>query len=470
MASSSSSRTLTIAGGLAVALLVLAGLAWSLGWVGGGESGLSVDVARAETRDVTQVVTAFGRAQPEVEVTISPDVSGEIVELPVQEGDPVQKGDLLARLNPENYRAQVERAEAQVSEARASISERRADSLQARLSYERKKGLYESDAISESEFEQARTAYRQAVARLEAARYRVESARANLRDAEERLAKTRIYAPMSGTVSKLNVESGERVVGTERVQGTEMMKIARLDQMELEVDVNENDVVNVAMDDSASIEIDAYPEETIRGRVTQIANSARVSGQGTQDQVTNFPVKVRVMETHNQAMRAAVGAGSDGVERPEVPGTPEPSLVLRPGMSGTVDIYTETAEEAVAVPIQAVTVRDFADLPGRSASGGEAGGEAGADDGGDSSGGGAGRPEEDLRKVVFVAAADTARMVEVTTGIADETHIVVRSGLDAGERVIVGPYSAVSRELEPGDRIRTGSGQEGGGGLLAGGL
>ena len=439
MASSSSStkRILLIVGGLLVLVIGIGVALRFSGVLGGGPEGTEVEVATAERRTITQVVTAFGRAQPEVEVTISPDVSGEIIELPIQEGDQVAKGDLLARLKPDNYVAQVERAQAEVSQARATLAERRADSLQARLEFDRQKKLYDKEVVSDADFEAARSTFQQTVARLEAARYQVESAEARLQDAQEQLDKTRIYAPMTGTVSKLNVEAGERVVGTSQMQGTEMMTVARLDQMELEVDVNENDVVNVALSDSAAIEVDAYPERSFRGLVTEIANSARVSGQGTQDQVTNFPVKVRVLDRHNTDVQVVTGDG--GVERQEVPSGPDAAPKLRPGMSGTVDIFTETVRDVIAVPIQAVTVRDFNEVKGNKSQPPE---DSGLD------------PEEDLRKVVFIADADTARMVEVTTGISDDSFIAVRSGLSGGERVIVGPYSAVSRELSPGDKVQ----------------
>jgi HlyD family secretion protein len=206
--------------------------------------------------------------------------------------------------------------------------------------------------------------------------------------------------------------------------------------MELVVDVNENDVVNVALDDSSSIEIDAYPERVFRGSVTEIANSARVSGEGTQDQVTNFPVKIRVLDLHNiDAQRVASASGN--ITRQEVPSGPDAPPNLRPGMSGTVDIYTETESDVVSVPIQAVTVRDFNALDGDSRNNETAIART-----------------EDLRRVVFIAQADTARMVEVETGISDDTHVSILSGLSGGESVIVGPYSAVSRELSEGDRIR----------------
>ena len=442
-------RTLYWGGGLLAVALVLGGVAWWMGWIGGEAPGRSVETETAQRRTLTQVVTAFGRAQPEVEVPISPDVSGEIVALPVQEGDVVQKGDLLARLKPDDYRAQLERQEAGVSEAKANLAERRADSVQTRRTYERKKQLYEKEVISESELQNAESSYRQAVARLQSARFRVESAKASLQDAREQLQKTRLYTPMSGTVSKLEVEVGERVVGTRQRAGTQMMKIARLNQMEMKVDVNENDVVNVAARDTATIEVDAYPDRTFRGVVTEIANSARIENQGSQQQVTNFPVTIRVLGDPNTGPAATRSSG--GISRPETPADSPSGPVLRPGMSGSVDIYTEMVENAVAVPIQAVTVRDFNEVG------------PGANDDSDHQ---SSTQDEDLRRVVFVASADTARMVEVSTGIADDTHMQVRSGLDGGERVITGPYKAVSQELGPGDKIQTDTENGGSGGQV----
>lgn len=443
-------RILYSIGGLLLVLLLVGGIGWRVGWFGGGEAGIRVETETATQRSITQVVTAFGRSQPEVEVSISPDVSGEIVALPVQEGDRVQKGDLLVELRPDDYRAQVKNQEALVAQQRATLAERRADSLQARRTYERQQKLYEKGVVSESEFEDAQSSYQQAVARVEAAQYQVESAEANLQDAREQLQKTRLFAPMDGTVSRLDVEVGERVVGTQERAGTEMMRIAKLDRMELEVDVNEGDVVNVANRDTATIEFDAYPNRSFRGRVTEIANSARIENEGSQNEVTNFPVTIRVLDDPNTGL---AGEDPGGVSRPEVPREQGTVPVLRPGMSGSVDIYTETIEDAVAVPIQAVTVRDFnavrtgADTTSREVD----------------------PTEEDLREVVFVAEADTARMVEVATGIADDTHIEVQSGLDGGETVVTGPYSAVSRELQPGSKIRTGPGPGAPGQVVAAG-
>ncbi|WP_103020832.1 efflux RND transporter periplasmic adaptor subunit [Salinibacter altiplanensis] len=439
---STSNRMLYAGGGLLLVLFVAGGLGWQLGWFGGGERGLSVEAEQAERRTITQVVTAFGRAQPEVEVEISPDVPGEIVELPVQEGDVVEQGDLLARLEAEDYRASVERAQAGVSEAKATLAQRRADSVQARRTYDRQKELYEKEVVPASDFEEAESTYEQAVAQLEAARFRVESTQADLQDAREQLQKTRIYAPMAGTITRLEVEEGERVVGTQQRAGTEMMRVSRLGQMELEVDVNESDVVNVASRDSATIEFDAHPDRSFQGAVTEIANSARIQNEGSQNEVTNFPVTIRVLNNPNTGLTS----GEQGaIARPEVPPTGGGSPVLRPGMSGAVDIYTETAEDAVAVPIQAVTVRDFA----------EARSGAPADTAGQD-----GEAAEDLRRVVFVAEGDSARMVEVNTGVADDTYMEIKAGLEGGETVITGPYSAISRNLEPGMKIRTG--EEGG--------
>src|SRR5690625_4502158 len=296
--SSATRRILFIIGGLIVLLVILGVVGSAAGWFG-GERAYAVETATAVVRPVTQTVTASGRVQPETEVKISPDVSGEIIELPVREGDRVSQGQLLARIQPDFYAAQVEQAQANVSQSRANMAQRRADLISAELEFNRQRELFERNVISQSDLERAESQYEVAKAGLEAAEYAVESAEARLREGREQLGKTAIYAPMNGTVSQLNVEMGERVVGTSQMAGTEMMRIARLDQMELEVDVNENDVVNVSLGDSARISVDAYPDRTFRGVVTEIANSARVTGAGSQEQVTNFPVKVRFIDDHN---------------------------------------------------------------------------------------------------------------------------------------------------------------------------
>lgn len=434
MARSKATRRLLIILAFMLGLVVVIGIGGRALGLFRPTAAIEVEVAKAERRDITQVVTASGRVQPEVEVKISPDVSGEIVELLVREGDRVERGQLLARIRPDFYEAQVQQAEAGLAQARAALKQREADLLRAEAEFTRQKVLFEKQAISASDFEASRTQYEVAKAALEAARYAVQSAEAQLREAREQLAKTMIYAPMGGIVSKLEVEQGERVVGTSQMAGTEMMRIARLDQMELEVEVNENDVVNISVGDTATIHIDAYPERTFRGVVTEIANSARISSQGTQEQVTNFPVKVRML-----GRVALPELGSSVVARAEeVPANAELLPPLRPGMSGTVDIYTKTVFGVVAVPIQAVTVRDFNRMRPE-------GQTAPADT--------ASNPlalKEDLRKVVFIVVNGQANMVEVQTGISDDTHIEITAGLQGGETVIIGPYRAVSQTLRPG--------------------
>lgn len=436
-------RLIYIILGLVGLLILLGVVAGATGMIGGGDKGLAVETAPVETRTLTQVVTASGKVQPEVEVIISPDVSGEVIDLPIREGDQVQRGQLLARIRPDFYVAQVEQAEAGVMQARATEAQRRADMLNAESEQKRQQDLYEKEVISESAYQQAQTAFEVSKAAYEAAQFSVQSAEARLRETRENLAKTTLYAPMNGTVSKLDIELGERVVGTSQMQGTEMMRIARLDQMELEIDVNENDVVNVVVGDTAAIEIDAYPERAFKGVVTEIANSARVSAAGTQEQVTNFPVKIRVLDPHNLEARTAAAAEGGVALNEEVTFTGSDQPNFRPGMSGTVDIYTQTVVDVIAVPIQSVTVRDFNQLENDDEEEGEEE-EAIA----------AGPKTEDLRKVVFLFEEGEAKMVEVETGITDETHIQVKTGLSGGESVIIGPYRAVSRTLEDGAKVR----------------
>jgi HlyD family secretion protein len=463
---SATKRILKIAGLLAGVLLVLVGAGFWMGFLGGGNEGTSVETAEVQRRDVTQTVTAFGRVQPEREIAISPDVPGEIVELAVQEGDRVRRGELLVKIEAKDYLAQAQQQRASVREARADLSGLRADSAQARQEYERKKKLFEKEMISRQEFETAEVAYEQAVSQLRSARYRVDQAQARLQESKERVQQTSIYAPIGGTVSKLTVEEGERVVGTDRQPGTEMMRVARLEQMEVEVDVNENDVVNVEMGDTASVEVDAYPERSFEAVVTEIANSARVSGEGTQEQITNFPVTLRLTSPHNLKTRRRTAsadsstASGAGLKQQEIAFGGQPVPTFRPGMSATVDISTHTVPDAVAVPIGAVTVRDFNKVqPQSDSSAAAASGSAPARK--QTSPGG--QRAEDLRKVVFQVEDGKARMTEVATGISDQTHIHVRSGLEAGETIVTGPYAAVSRTLRPGMAVRARNGGPSGG-------
>lgn len=434
-----------------VLLLVLAVVAAR--FMSGNNNGEEVEIATAQVRTITQTVTASGRVQPEVEIVISPDVSGEIVELPVVEGQKVRRNQLLTRIKPDFYRAQVEQAEANLSQTRAQEAQRRADLMMREQDVARQKQLFEAEVIAQEIYEQSNTQFEIAQASLEAAQFAVESSEARLKEVEEQLSKTALYAPMDGTVSKLEIELGERVTGNELQAGTPIMTIARLDQMEIEVEVSENDVVNVALGDTALIEVDAYPERAFRGVVTEIANSARLQGGSFQEQVTNFPVKVRILDPHN--LEAHLLAQTTGTPIGETI-IAEDSPAFRPGMSGTVDIFTKTVTQVVAIPIQCVSVRDFAAINRARAR------RAARED--DSTAVESPVPvsednedgqQEQLRKMVFVVG-ETGRVeaVEVETGIADDRFIEISSGLEEGVRIVQGPYSAVSRTLSDGDQVR----------------
>ena len=450
-------RILILLGVLVGVVVVLGVVVNALGLVGSGERPTDVEVETVGIRSITQIVTASGKMQPETEVKISPDVSGEIIELSVMEGDAVSRGMLLARIRPDFYRAQAEQAEASVLQSKASEAQRRADMLNAEFEFKKQQKLFESRAISETDYMTSKTRFESSTAGLEAARYSVMIAEARLDEAKEQLAKTTIYAPMDGTVSMLNVELGERVVGTTQMQGTEMMRVAKLDRMELEVDVNENDVVNVSIGDTAAVEIDAYPERIFKGTVTEIANSARVQGGGTSEQITNFPVKIRILDPHNIAFESS--GADDVVSNSEVPIESSQAPNFRPGMSGTVDLFTETISAIIAVPIQSVTVRDFNTMEVDESGNyvmldetGQRNEEPSTDQAEEPSNDQA--DEEDLRRVVFLMLDGHAKLVEVETGITDESHMVILSGISEGETVVTGPYRAVSRTLEPGDLIK----------------
>ncbi len=433
-----SRKVLFIIAGILILLMILAAVFARFAGLTSVDRSEQVELSEVTRKTLTQVVTASGKVQPEIEVKISPDVSGEIIDLRVREGETVERGMLLARIKQDDYRAQVEQMEAGVLQAKATEAQRKADLLNAELERDRQEELYKKNAISESALQTSRTAYEVSEAAYQAAVYSVQSAEARLRESKDKLRKTTIYAPMSGTVSKLDVELGERVVGTSQMQGTEMMRIAQLGQMEMEVDVNENDVVNILVGDTAAIEIDAYPDRTFKGEVTEIANSARVSGAGTQQQITNFPVKVRIVDAHNNAEALASRTVTDGEVSGRIDATPN----FRPGMSGTVDIFTRTVEDVLAVPIQAVTVRDINAVKREQArSSRDSSSVEEIPDG------------EDLRRVVFLAKDGEAEMAEVETGIANDTHVEIMTGIAEGDMVITGPYRAISRTLEPGLKV-----------------
>jgi HlyD family secretion protein len=412
--------------GILVILIVVAVVGKKAGWFGKPDI-TEVTVEKPTLRSITETITANGKIQPEIEVKISPEVSGEIIELPVKEGDIIQKGMLLCRIKPDVYISLKERAIAAVNSAKARLTQSQAQLAQSELAFKRSKQLFEQKAISESEFENAKTSYEVAQSDVKAALFNVESAEASLREANENLSKTTIYAPMSGTISRLNVELGERVLGTIQMAGTEILRIANLSRMEARVDVNENDIVRVKMNDTALIEVDAYVDRKFRGLVTQIANSASVQGVST-DQVTSFEVRILILESSYKDLIT--------------PRNPSP---FRPGMSTTVEIQTETRSNILTIPIQAVTTRS--DSTNAKSGFTEVSQAQSADET-------AKKKPEELKEVVFIARGDTARMVEVKTGIQDNTYIEVTKGLTGEEEVVVAPYSAISRKLNDGKLIK----------------
>jgi HlyD family secretion protein len=413
--------------GILVILIVFAVIGKKAGWFGKPET-VEVSVEKPLKRTITETITANGKVQPVVEVKISPEVSGEIIELPFKEGEHVEKGTLLCRIKPDTYISYKDRAIAAVNSAKARLTQVQSQLAQSELAFNRSKQLYEQKAISESDFETAKTNYEVAEATVKASLFEVESSQASLKEAEENLLKTTIYAPMSGTISKLNVELGERVVGTAQMAGTEILRIADLNKMETRVDVNENDIVRVKMNDTALIEIDAYLDRKFKGIVTQIANSASTSGTST-DQVTSFEVRIRLLE--------------DSYKDLITEKNPSP---FRPGMSTTVDIRTQTKFNILSVPIQAVTTRS--DSLNKGANVGFT--EVKPDQTNQSK---TTKPSE-MKEIVYVAKGDTAKMVVVKTGIQDNTYIEITEGLKGDEEIISAPFSAISRKLTDGKLIK----------------
>lgn len=399
---------LALAGLALLVLLIVVGK--SAGWMNQPER-TKVFVEHPERRTIVESTNANGRIQPEVEVKISSEVSGEITELPFKEGAWVERGQLLARIRPETYISLRDRAEAAMNSANAMLTQSQAQHKQQEAHYKRQTMLHEQGAISEAEFEQAQAAFEVAQANLQAAQFNVASAQASLKEANENLQKTSIYAPISGTISKLNVELGERVVGTIQMSGTEILRIANLNRMEARVNVNENDIVKVNLGDTALVEVDAYLNRKFKGVVSQIANTANSSGTST-DQVTSFEVRVAILPTSYTDLQRSSHQSP-----------------FRPGMSATVDILTNTKDSVLCVPIQAVTSRTIK----RSNSTEQ------ADD----------KPHE----VVFVVRNDTARMVQVQTGIQDNLHIEITQGLQPDDQVVTSPYSAISRKLTDGSLV-----------------
>jgi HlyD family secretion protein len=387
-----------------IVLIIFAVVGKKAGWFGKALT-LKVAVENVEKRTIVESITANGKIQPEKEVKISPDVSGEIVELTVKEGDHVEKGQLLLRIKPDTYVSQKDRSLAAIASTRARLAQSEAQFTQADLAFKRNKQLYDEQTISKSDFEQAEATYTVAKSEVDAAKFAVISAEASVKEANENLIKTSIYAPMSGTVSMLLVELGERVAGTNLMAGTELLRVADLSRMEAQVQVNENDIPRVKLGDTALIEVDAYLDQKFKGVVTEIANSAKTTGVSA-DQVTNFDVKILVVPKSYQKL---VDAGDKNP--------------FRPGMSATVDIRTQSKADIITVPIQSVTTRTDTTKVGGTAS------------------------EKDVRTIIFVTDGKYALAKNVKTGIQDNSYIEILSGAAVNDRVISAPFSAISKKL-----------------------
>jgi HlyD family secretion protein len=353
---------------------------------------------------IIEAVTANGKIQPETEVKISPDVSGEIVELNVKEGDFVQKGTLLFKIKPEIYVSARDRAAATLNSTKARLSQVEAQLIQAELAYNRSKKLFEENTISQADFEQAESQYKIALAEKQSAEYSVKSSEASLKESNENLIKTTVYSPMTGTISSLLVELGERVVGANMMTGTEVLRVADLNRMEVMVDVNENDIIRVKLGDTAIVEVDAYLDRDFKGVVTEIANSANTLGS-TSDQVTNFKVRILILKESYEDLISDKN--------------PSP---FRPGMSASVDIYTSSKSNVLTVPIQAVTTRTDTLSTDPAA-------------------------KDKIRTLVFLSDGTYALARDVKTGIQDNVNIEILDGLKEGDEVIVQPFSAISKKL-----------------------
>jgi HlyD family secretion protein len=402
--------------------------------MGKREKPIPVTTEKAVRKTILQTVSATGKVQPEVEVKISPEVAGEIIELPVVDGMVVKKGDLLIRIKPDSYKALVEGQEAAISGARAINLQQKATLAKTESDLKRAQDLFSKKMISESEFSVAQTARDVAKSTYESSQHEIERAEAGSSQARDQLSKTTIYSPIDGTVTVLNSKLGERVVATNQFAGTEVMRVADLGHMEARVDVNENDVVNVKIGQKATISIDAYSDRKFKGTVQQIANTGKTTGAGTQEEVTNFEVKIRIDER---------------------------DVALRPSLSCTADIETNMVKNAVAVPMQSVTIRTGdsnlspEEIEKRKQ-------KAAARDQGDNNAEVSNDRQEKtalkldrekLSKVVFVKDGGKAKMVKVTTGIADDTSMEIKSGIKEGDEVISGSYSAISRKLKDGAKV-----------------
>lgn len=393
-----------IAAVLTIAVLVFIGR-------NGSSKGVAVSVKAPQRGTIVESIPANGKIQPVTEVKISPDVSGEIVKLNCQEGDMVEKGDLILQIKQDVYISARDRAEASLNAVKSQYMQQEAQLKQTELNHKRNELLYGKRTIPQAEYEKSLAEYQIARSQLKAAEFNVKSAEASLKEAQENLLKTNIYAPMSGIISKLSVEIGERVVGTSQMAGTEMLRIADFSEMEVLVDVNEIDIIRLHPKDTAIIEVDAYPNRKFKGMVTQVANSSKNSGSVTADQVTNFEVKVVILPESYQDL---LSSGP---------------IPFRPGMSASVSIQTAIRNGILMVPLQAITTRkDVVDTLGNN---------------------------DDAIQNVFVYDPhnSTVKAVPVETGIQDMSNIEITGGLAEDCLIVTAPYSAISKDLKDGSSV-----------------
>ena len=425
-------------------------LAKKMEWIGKVEP-TEVEFAKASRSTIIEKVSASGKIQPEVEVKLSPDVSGEIVSLNVAEGDSVVAGQELLKIRPDNYVSLLARAEAQMNATKANMEQSKAVLAQsearlskAKIDYDRNAKLHKDKVISDADFDQFVSAYTVAKQDLEAAKanvnaanYNVKSSQATLKEAKTNLTKTTIYAPQSGIISKLNVELGERVVGTSQMAGTEMLRIANLNKMEVRVNVNENDITRVSIGDTVLIDVDAFSssERKFKGVVYEIASSANSSGTASavsNDAVTEFEVKIRILRSsYADLIKGKL------------------SYPLKPGMTASVEILTNRKDNTLTVPLSSVTTREI---------GAVAEGEKKEEDGTNSTNANdaleAKKRKENTKEVVFVMEKGKAKMIQVKTGISDFENIEIVSGLKDGQEIISGPYATVAKKLKEGELVK----------------
>ncbi|MEY4924844.1 MAG: hypothetical protein RL598_1363 [Verrucomicrobiota bacterium] len=426
-----SQRTLFIILGSVTVLIVIAAV---MAAKRRGEKAIPITVEKAVVRTITHLVTATGKVQPEVEVKISPEVAGELIEIPVIEGQSVKKGDLLVRIKPDFYQAALEQQEASLASAKATSVLSRARLTKARHDFKQAEELYGKQLVSNADFVAATANLDVAKADFDSSLAQIRRTEGSVSQSRDSLAKTTIYSPVAGSISSLSSEVGERVVGTGSFAGTEIMRLANLDNMEVRVKVNENDIINVKLGDHTIVTVDAFPGRKFMGLVNEISSSAITIGAqsaatSASDEVTNFLVKISIKA---------------------------PEAKLRPGMSATVDIETQTVANVVSVPIQSVTVRAVGGKTSEElqlAKAKEAKERSGNDLEVASERDEARRSREQLDRVVFIKTGDTVKQHKVETGIADNTSIEIKSGVKAGDEVVAGSYAAISRKLKDGSKV-----------------